>query len=285
MIDDQRQEEPGTEPDPDNPQDTPDFSLPGAERSGADEPSAGSEAPSDSAGGESIKGGEAGSGGESEEISMDLGRWIVEGWRHIRDDLIGYVIAALIFVAINLVALKIHAVIWLAIAGPMKAGFFLMTSNHMRTGRPLIGDLFQAFNKYIVATLAMLVMTVFIGAGYLFCFIPGLFLQGIYFFTFLFIVDRGLDFWEAMEASRKQASRDYLEFALFALVLFVINCAGLLFFGIGLLITIPLSFAAVTCAYRDLVGLADEPAIRSAVVPPESPAGLSTGPEYPTIVE
>jgi len=136
-----------------------------------------------------------------------------------------------------------------------------MTVNHMRTGRPLIGDLFQVFTRYLPVTLANLVTAIFIAAGYLFCLIPGLFLRGIYFFTFLFIIDRDLDFWDAMEASRKVAARDYLEFALLALVLFVINCVGFLFIGIGLFVTIPLGFATIACAYRELVGLAPEPSI------------------------
>lgn len=285
MTAEERQGEAGKEPDPDNGPEIPEFPLPGAERGGDDEPSEDSEHSSSDAGNEGIVGGESGGGGGAAEIKLDLGRWILEGWRLIRDDWIGYAIAALIVLAIGVVAYRIHPIVWLAIVGPMKAGFFLMTSNHIRTGRPLIGDLFQAFNKYLVVTLATLVMTVFIAAGYLFCLIPGLFLRGIYFQTYLFIVDRGMDFWDAMEASRKEASRDYLEFALLALVLFVINCVGLLFFGVGLLITIPLSFATVTCAYRELVGLADEPAIRSAVRPYEPPAEPPTPPDYPGSLE
>jgi uncharacterized membrane protein len=149
----------------------------------------------------------------------------------------------------------------------------------------VIGDLFQAFSRYLVTTLAATVMLVFTVAGYLFCFIPGLFVRGFYFQTYLFIVDRDLDFWEAMEESRKVASRDYLEFALLALVLFVINCAGLLFFVVGVLVTIPLSFAAITCAYRELVGLSPEPAIRSSVRPPSEPEGPTVPPDYPQIIE
>ncbi len=279
MTDDQKPEGSGPQPNPDPPEESPDFPLPGAERAGDEEPTAEPGATPDSedreyiAGGESTPGGEGAGGteraadgteraadgeGTAGEVELDMGRWILEGWKLIRDDLVGYIIAALILITISAVAYKIHPLVWLAVAGPMKAGFFLMTANHMRTGRPLIGDLFQAFNKYLAATLAMLLMTVFAGAAYLFCFIPGLFVRGFYFFTFMFIVDRGLDFWDAMEASRKVASRDYLEFALFALVLFVLNCVGLLCLGIGLLITIPLSFAAVTCAYRELVGLAED---------------------------
>jgi hypothetical protein len=271
MTDDERQKDSGLEPDPGKQPESPDFPLPGAERPLIrNAPEQADSSPEEPSGSEN-KDEEPFQYGNLDPHKLDLGRWIMEGWRLIRNDMVGYIIAALILVSITVIAYKIHPIVWLAVAGPMKAGFFLMTINHMRTGRPLIGDLFQAFTRYIPVTLAMLVMAVFIAAGYLFCLIPGLFLRGIYFFTFLFIVDRGFDFWEAMEASRNVAARDYLEFALLALVLFVINCVGFLFFGIGLFVTIPLSFAAVACAYRELVGLAPEPAIRQTTVPPAAP--------------
>jgi len=279
MTNDERHEDSGLDPDSGKQPETPDFPLPGAEHPLSQPPPEQTEASSDNPGDGEDRDEEPHQHSTLDPQKLDMGRWIVEGWRLIRNDMVGYVIAALILVAITALAYKIHPVIWLAIDGPMKAGFFLMTVNHMRTGRPLIGDLFQAFTRYIPVTLAMLVMTIFIATGYLFCLIPGLFLRGIYFFTFLFIVDRGFDFWDAMEASRKIASRDYLEFALLALVLFVINCVGFLFFIVGIFVTIPLSFATIACAYRELVGLAPEPAISSS-----APVREDTPPRPPGII-
>ena len=284
MTNDERHEGSGLDPDSGKQPETPDFPLPGSEHPISQIPAEQADTPSDNPADGEDRSEELYQHGTLDPHKLDLGRWIVEGWRLIRNDMVGYVIAALIMVTITVLAYKIHPVVWLAVAGPMKAGFFLMTVNHMRTGRPMIGDLFQAFTRYIPVTLAMMVMSIFIAAGYLFCLIPGLFLRGIYFFTFLFIVDRGLDFWDAMEASRKVAARDYLEFALLALVLFVINCVGFLFFGVGLFVTIPLSFAAVACAYRELVGLAPEPAIKPATAPPVSPGRESAPPEPPSII-
>ncbi len=284
MTNDERHEDAGLDPDSGKQPETPDFPLPGAEHPNSKSTPEQADAPSDNPADGEDQGEESYQHGSLDSHKLDLGRWIVEGWKLIRNDIVGYVIAALILVSITALAVKIHPVVWLAVAGPLQAGFFLMIVNHMRTGRPMIGDLFQAFTRYIPATLAMIVMSIFIATGYLFCLIPGLFLRGIYFFTFLFIVDRGLDFWDAMEASRKIAARDYLEFALLALVLFVINCVGFLFFGVGIFVTIPLGYAAIACAYRELVGLAPEPAIKPAIVHPAEPDTESTPPEPPSII-
>jgi hypothetical protein len=225
-------------------------------------------------------------GGAGGGPDLDIGTWIVDGWHLIRDELIGYAIAAFILGIFTVIALKIHPIIYLAAVGPLKAGFFLMTINHLRTGRPPhIGDLFQAYTKYVPITLAFLLMSAFSAVGFVACIVPGIIILGIYPFTFLFIVDKGYDFWEAMEASRRVASRDYMLFFLFALLLLVLNFAGLLCFGVGLLITIPLQYAAIVSAYRQLVGLAPEPAVRP--YQPRPPYPGSTGPEdtgYPDII-
>ena len=224
---------------------------------------------------------------EMPEKEFDLGRWIREGWDLIRDELPGYIIAGLIYIAILAISSQIHGIVYLAIMGPITAGVFLMTLNHMRGGaNPLIGDIFQTFQKYVPITLAHLILSMFLGVGFVLCFVPGLILWGMYLFTFIFIVDRGYDFWEAMEASRHLTSGNYLEFTLFALVLIVLNVGGFLCFGIGLLVTIPLTFASVTCAYRDLVGLAPEPAVKAPPPPVRysPPPGNPTPPEPPSII-
>jgi hypothetical protein len=217
----------------------------------------------------------------------DLGTWVVDGWHVIRDELVGYAIAALILIVITLVAWRIHPIVYIAVGGPLKAGLFLMTINHMRTGKPpIIGDLFQPYNRFVPVTLAFLLMSAFMAIGFVLCILPGIIVMGIYLFTFLFIVDKGYDFWEAMEASRRVASRDYMLFFLFALVLLVLNFAGILCFGIGLLITLPLQYAAIASAYRQIVGFAPEPAVRPYEPRPRHYPGSTGGedPDYPDIV-
>jgi uncharacterized membrane protein len=69
------------------------------------------------------------------------------------------------------------------------------------------------------------------------------------------IVDRGLDFWPAMELSRHTVNPQWFGYFAFMLLLVLLNLAGVLLLGLGLLVTIPVSFCAVTAAYADLFGL------------------------------
>jgi len=106
----------------------------------------------------------------------------------------------------------------------------------------------------VPALLAMVVISVFTFLGSLFCIIPGLVLAAMYQFTYLFIFDKKLEFWPAMQASHELVKKDYFGFTLFIIVLALLVFAGALLCLVGILITFPLYFAAVTAAYKDLVG-------------------------------
>ncbi len=217
---------------------------------------------------------EPGEAGGLRRDRIDFGRWIVAGWNLIKDDLLGYLVATFILLVVGVGSLRIWVPIGIVILGPLQAGFFLMAANHIRNGRPIIGDLFAVFTTpriFWQVLLASLFIGLMVSFGFVLFVIPGIFGLGIWMFTFLFITDRGLDFWDAMEASRTVARKDYLEFALFALVLLVLNMCGVLAIGVGVLLTLPISFAAITCAYRELIGLSSRPAIRTGDRPKEPP--------------
>ena len=94
----------------------------------------------------------------------------------------------------------------------------------------------------------------FVFAGTLLCIIPGLVVAGMYKFTYLFILDKRMDFWPAMQASHDVVKNDYFGFTMFLLAMAGINILGFLCCIVGLLVTIPMSIAAITIAYQEIVG-------------------------------
>jgi uncharacterized membrane protein len=76
-----------------------------------------------------------------------------------------------------------------------------------------------------------------------------------YLFASPLVVDRRLDFWPALELSRRTVNPHWFGMFAFFLVLLLINLAGLLVVGLGLLITLPFTACAITVAYADLFGL------------------------------
>src|SRR3982751_2996749 len=179
------------------------------------------------------------------------GRWVGEGWRLVKDDLGNYVLLAVVFTVLN-------AVVPLILQGPLLVGFHIFTMKKLAGRRPEFADLFKGFNFFVPALVATIVIGVFTFAGTLLCIIPGLVVAAMYKFTYLFIVDKRMDFWPAMQASHAIVKQDYFGFTMFLLALVGVNILGVLFCIVGIFVSIPVTFAAITVAYRDIVGFDEQ---------------------------
>ncbi|MEP6538688.1 MAG: zinc-ribbon domain-containing protein [Bryobacteraceae bacterium] len=181
------------------------------------------------------------------EIKASGGQWISEGWEVVKTD-IG------LFMGLSLLYVIVGAVGSVLTHGPMQAGFHLACMRKLVRGRTEVADLIQGFNYFLPAFVAALLISLFSFIGFLLCIIPGFIVMAVYMFTYLFIVDKRLEFWPAMEASHAIIKQDYMGFVLFMLGLGLLNLVGLLCCIVGVFVTIPISMMAITIAYRELIG-------------------------------
>lgn len=181
------------------------------------------------------------------EISAHTSRWLGQGWDLVQQDL-G------VFVLLALVAGLLSSVVPIVLQGPMAAGFHIFCMKKLLGRRADFADLFTGFSFFVPTLVASLLITIFVSVGFMFCILPGIVLAAMYQFTYLFIVDKRLDFWPAMQASYEIFKRDYVGFSLFVLAMGLLNLAGILLCIVGVLFTIPITMAAVTVAYREIAG-------------------------------
>ncbi len=73
-----------------------------------------------------------------------------------------------------------------------------------------------------------------------------------YLFAPYLIVDENIDFWPAMEISRKKVNKHWFGLFGFSILIILLNVAGCLPLFFGLFITIPLSICITTAAYKDI---------------------------------
>ena len=179
-------------------------------------------------------------------IRAQPGRWISEGWAVVSSDIGNYLLISLIFVLLNGIPF---------IQGALIAGFHIFTMKKLMGRRGDVGDLFKGFNFFVHTLVASLLIGIFVFAGTLLCFIPGLIVAAMYKFTFLFIVDKRMEFWPAMQASHAVVKNDYFGFTMFLILAFLVNVLGFLCLVVGLLITVPVTVAAITVAYKEIVGV------------------------------
>src|SRR5215471_15258227 len=165
-------------------------------------------------------------------IKASPGRWIGAGWQMVQADLGNIVLIALVFTLLNGVPL---------IQGALIAGFHFYFLKRLLGRNTEFADLFKGFNFFIPTLVASLLIGLFTFLGTLLCIIPGLVVAAMYKFTFLFIIDKRMDFWPAMQASHAVVKQDYFGFTMFLLAAAGIDILGALCCVIGLFVAIPVS--------------------------------------------
>lgn len=184
---------------------------------------------------------------------FDFQRYLKEGWEFFAANSTNLVVVSLIFVVVHIAANFIPFASFL-IAGPMMGGMFLVIMDIME-GKPFNAmRVFDGFKNLVPLVLVGILTSVFIMAGLILLIIPGLLIMGWYLFPYLFVVDKNMDFWQAMEASREIGFSNHLHVAVMAVILVAINFAGALLFGVGLLVSIPVTVCAIAKAYEDQKG-------------------------------
>ncbi len=180
-------------------------------------------------------------------VEVHAGRWISEGWALVTADLGNYVLLAVVFSVLS-------GAVPVILRGAMIAGLHIFTMKKLM-GRPAdFADLFLGFNDLVPTLVASIVFGLFVFCGTLLCVIPGLVVAAMYKFTYLFIVDKRMDFWPAMQASHAIVKRDYAGFTLFLLLMVLVDFLGVLCCVVGIFVAIPVTFAAITIAYKEIVG-------------------------------
>ena len=172
----------------------------------------------------------------------------------VKDDLGNFVLVALVFAILNGVPIILQ--------GPLLAGFHIYCMKKLLNRRAEFADLFAGFNFFVPTLVAFIVMSLFTALGSLLCIIPGLVVAAMYKFTYLFIVDKRMEFWPAMQASHAIVKQDYFGFTMFLLALAGVNLLGALCCIVGVFVSIPVTIAAITVAYQEIVGF-DEQTVAS----------------------
>ncbi|MCE1273321.1 MAG: hypothetical protein LWW75_02190 [Chlorobiales bacterium] len=137
---------------------------------------------------------------------------------------------------------------------PLFAGFMIGTFKLLAGHELHFNDLFSGYRYFLPLALAGMASSLIVAAGMVLLIVPGIYFLVSYLFVSALVVDYGMEFWQAMETSRKLVSRHWLRLFVFVLLILSINLLGLLALGIGLLVTIPVTSCAVAVVYRSIAG-------------------------------
>jgi uncharacterized membrane protein len=185
---------------------------------------------------------------------VDIGRAVSCGWALVRDNLTVLIGATVLGWLITFGVAFVPVVGW-AVGIVLLGGLDYMFIRRIRGEAVQIGDLFAGFNlAFLHLTLAGLVKWLLTSLGLMLCILPGIYLAVGYVFALPLVIDKKMEFWPAMEVSRRVVHRHW--WSIFALVIVsgLIACAGFLVCIVGALVTVPVASASLMYAYEDLFG-------------------------------
>jgi predicted Ser/Thr protein kinase len=166
---------------------------------------------------------------------------------------------------------------WLAvlISGPLAGGMYLYLLKKIRGEKATVETVFSGFsNRFLHLFLGGFVSHLLIWIGFLCLVLPGIYLLVAWTFTLPLIADKQLDFWSAMELSRKVVTKHWWKFLGFTLVCALLSFAGVIVLFVGILIMAPWVVAAQMYAYEDILG-----SIKQTTTPPAmGPSGTVVTP-------
>src|SRR6266576_1904046 len=129
------------------------------------------------------------------------------------------------------------SILGLLVSGPLMGGLYLYFLNRIR-GQPVtVETAFAGFsNRFLHLFLGSFVSFLLMVLGFFCLILPGIYLWIAWTFTLPLIVDKRLDFWSAMELSRKVVTRHWWKLLGFIIVLALLKLAGLVVFCLGIFI-------------------------------------------------
>lgn len=154
------------------------------------------------------------------------------------------------------------------ISPSLTAGYFLVANRISRGVEVEFSSYFEGFSYWGIVIVTSLISGILTFFGILALVLPGIYLAVAFMFGIPFALFSGRDFWFSLELSRRLITMNWWKFFGFVLVLVGINIVGIIFFFVGLLITIPVSYYAIYAVFEELT--ADALAENSVIHEPKS---------------
>jgi len=207
---------------------------------------------------------------------VKIGEYISRGFELLLPNIALFIVYELIvFVALFLLALPILLIFSIPVIGfllatplliivsalsiVMNSGFYLVALRIVENEPIAFSNFFDGFRRFMDYSLLGIIRSYITSIGFYFCILPGFYLSLAYSFDILAMSDQEIDFWPAMEMSRQLVTKNFFPMFGFLLLLGLINLGGLLLCGLGLLLTIPLTYCAMTVAYMDIMNQGSNP--------------------------
>ncbi|MCX8026472.1 MAG: zinc ribbon domain-containing protein [Thermodesulfovibrionales bacterium] len=191
----------------------------------------------------------------SEGYEVKIRDYFNQGWELFKANMgmfIGFsLVYLLIHILLNMIPFVGPLVGWV-ISTPLAAGYYFAAFALLNKEQIEFNIFFKGLSMLMALFLAGLLTSIFTTVGYILLILPGVYLTVAYLFTTPLIVDKKMEFWQAMETSRRLITKQWFSLFLLFAAIALLNVLGAIALLVGLLFTVPLTFCIFACAYRDI---------------------------------
>ncbi len=199
--------------------------------------------------------------------NFDFEKYFSSGWELFKKAAGQYMIYTLLYLAISvgLTLIPILGFFASLVIGPaLTAGYFLASRKLQVDGTLEIGDFFKSFDFVLQLCILGIVSSVLTIIGLVFVILPGIWFAVASSIASMMVVFAKTDFWDGIKMSIKLVNAKWFHWFAFFMLIFLLNLLGFIAFGIGLFITVPVSFCALYSAYYHIVGFDDADKVKDA---------------------
>ena len=160
-----------------------------------------------------------------------------------------------LLVGATFVAALVGGVVPLVLIGPSYGGIYALMLKLIRGEKAEFSDAFAGFNAAFLPLLLVGLVTALLSAvGFVACILPGIFLSVAWLMAIPLVIDKKLEFWDAMETSRKVICQHWWQWFGLVLLNFLVILVGHAACFVGVLVAMPVAFGAMAYAYEDTFG-------------------------------
>ncbi len=206
------------------------------------------------------------------DYTLDIGSCVRRGWALLRANFWPFVGINALFIALVGFAgsvggasiqhgplghnsTEINSALATLVWGPLMGGLLLYFLKKIRKDKATVETAFSGFSqRFLQLFLAGFVASLLIWLGFLCLILPGIYLLVAWLFTLPLVIDKGLDFWSAMELSRKMVTKHWWKFLGLGIVMLLLSFAGVVACFVGVFVMSPLVLLTLMYAYEDVFG-------------------------------